>query len=45
MIEVGNLNNTVNAQTITDPEFQNRLVTIITNAVQRFSATEPVTSN
>jgi N-acetylmuramoyl-L-alanine amidase len=37
VLEIGNLNNTVNAQTLMDPTFQNRLVSTIAGAVLRFS--------
>jgi N-acetylmuramoyl-L-alanine amidase len=35
-IEIGNLNNSVNAQTLMDEEFQNRVANAIVSAVQRF---------
>jgi N-acetylmuramoyl-L-alanine amidase len=37
LLEIGNLNNAVNAQTLVDPGFQNRLVNTIASGVQRFS--------
>jgi N-acetylmuramoyl-L-alanine amidase len=37
LLEIGNLNNPVNAQTLMDSAFQNRLVGTILDAVQRFS--------
>ncbi len=37
-LEIGNLNNTVNSQTLADPSFQNRLMTTIADAIQRYSA-------
>jgi N-acetylmuramoyl-L-alanine amidase len=39
LLEVGNLNNPVDAQTLSDGGFQNRLANTITGAVQRFSET------
>jgi N-acetylmuramoyl-L-alanine amidase len=36
-IEIGNLNNPVNAQTLTDTAFQTKLVNTIAGAVQRFA--------
>ena len=37
VLEIGNLNNTVNAQSLEDAGFQTRLVASIVNAVQRFA--------
>jgi len=37
VIEIGNLNNSVNAQTLEDAGFQTRLAATIVNAVQRFA--------
>jgi N-acetylmuramoyl-L-alanine amidase len=37
VLEMGNLNNSINAQTLMDPAFQGRFVTTIVNAMQRFS--------
>jgi N-acetylmuramoyl-L-alanine amidase len=45
MLEVGNLNNPVNAQTMIEPGFQNRLVGAIADAVQRFSEAQPGAAN
>ena len=45
LFEIGNLNNTVNAQTLLDNEFQTRLVNAIVDAVQRFSTAPPATGN
>jgi N-acetylmuramoyl-L-alanine amidase len=42
-LEIGNLNNPVNAQTLTDAGFQTRLVNIIVTAVQRFAELRPGT--
>jgi N-acetylmuramoyl-L-alanine amidase len=39
LLEVGNINNSLNAQSILDPAFQRRLVAGIADAVQRFSET------
>lgn len=38
-IEIGNINNEVNAQTLQDVNFQNRLAATIAGALQRFSTT------
>jgi N-acetylmuramoyl-L-alanine amidase len=38
-LEIGNLNNAVNAQALTDAAFQTRLVNTIVTAVQRFAET------
>jgi N-acetylmuramoyl-L-alanine amidase len=45
LLEIGNLNNTVNAQTLSDSGFQARLVNTIADALQRFSASPPPASN
>lgn len=45
LLEIGNLNNPVNAQTLMDPMFQNKLVETIVGAVQRFSSTQSPTAN
>jgi N-acetylmuramoyl-L-alanine amidase len=45
LLEIGNLNNPVNAQTLIDPAFQNRLIASIVDAVQRFSESQPATAN
>jgi N-acetylmuramoyl-L-alanine amidase len=45
LLEIGNLNNTVNAQTLMDPMFQNKLVDTIVGAVQRFSTTQQPSAN
>jgi N-acetylmuramoyl-L-alanine amidase len=45
LLEIGNLNNPVNAQTLTDSAFQNRLVSTIVDAVQRFSQTPQPSAN
>ena len=37
VLEIGNLNNSVNAQSLADSAFQTRLVNTIAGAVQRFS--------
>jgi N-acetylmuramoyl-L-alanine amidase len=37
VLEIGNMNNSVNVQTLVDPGFQNRLANTIAAAVQRFS--------
>ena len=39
LIELGNLNNAANAQTLIDGGFQTRLANTIADAVQRFSQT------
>jgi len=41
VLEIGNLNNTVNAQTLVDPGFEDRLAATIVTAVQRFAQTQP----
>ena len=45
LLEIGNLNNTVNAQTLVDSGFQTRLVNTIVDAVQRFSASPQAAAN
>src|SRR5262245_39371693 len=45
LIEIGNLNNQVNAQTLTEAVFQNKLVDTIVGAVERFSSTQPSSAN
>jgi N-acetylmuramoyl-L-alanine amidase len=45
LIEIGNLNNGTNAQTLTDGGFQNRLANTITDAVQRFSTSPQTAAN
>jgi len=45
LLEIGNLNNPVNAQTLTETGFQNRLVATIADAVQRFSESQPAPAN
>jgi N-acetylmuramoyl-L-alanine amidase len=45
LLEIGNLNNTVNAQTLMDNDFQTRLVGTILDAVQRFSETQQPSAN
>ena len=46
LFEIGNLNNPVNAQTLLDSGFQNRLTGTIVVAVQRFSESQqPATAN
>jgi len=45
LLEIGNLNNQVNAQTLMETEFQNRLVGTIADAVQRFSESQPAPAN
>ncbi len=45
VLEIGNLNNPVNAQTLMDTAFQNRLVGTILDAVQRFSETPQPAAN
>jgi len=45
LLEIGNLNNPVNAQTMMDAMFQNKLVDTIVGAVQRFSSTQHPTAN
>jgi N-acetylmuramoyl-L-alanine amidase len=38
LLEIGNLNNTLNAQTLLDGGFQTRLVNAMVDAIQRFAA-------
>jgi N-acetylmuramoyl-L-alanine amidase len=45
MLELGNLNNAVNSQTLTDTAFQNSMVGAIVNAIERFSQTETNAAN
>jgi len=45
LLEVGNLNNTVNASTLTDDGFQKRLVSAIEDAIRIFSETEQRSAN
>jgi N-acetylmuramoyl-L-alanine amidase len=45
LLEIGNLNNPVNAQTLMDGQFQNRLVGTILEAVQRFSESQQPAAN
>jgi N-acetylmuramoyl-L-alanine amidase len=45
LFEIGNLNNTVNAQTLADTGFQTRLVNSMVDAIQRFSETPPKAAN
>jgi N-acetylmuramoyl-L-alanine amidase len=45
LLEIGNLNNPVNAQTLTESEFQNRLVGTIVDAIRRFSQTQQPSAN
>jgi N-acetylmuramoyl-L-alanine amidase len=45
MLEVGNLNNAVNGQTLTDMAFQDRLIAATVTAVERFSESESDESN
>jgi N-acetylmuramoyl-L-alanine amidase len=45
LLEVGNLNNSVNAQTLADPAFQSRLVNALVDAVQRFSESPQAAAN
>lgn len=44
IVEIGNLNNSVNVQSLVDAGFQNRLANTIANAVQRFSENAPGSS-
>jgi N-acetylmuramoyl-L-alanine amidase len=37
VLEIGNMNNTASAQLLLDPNFENRLVTAIVNAIQRYA--------
>ncbi len=45
LLEIGNLNNSVNAQTLIDVMFQNKLIDTIVGAVQRFSANPQPAAN
>jgi len=45
LLEIGNLNNPVNAQTLSDAGFQSRLADTIVNAVQRFSESPQAAAN
>ena len=45
LIEIGNLNNAVNAQTLTDSGFQSRMANAIVDAVQRFSESPQASAN
>jgi len=45
LLEMGNLNNPMNAQTLTDVGFQNRLAGSIVEAVQRFSESPQAAAN
>jgi N-acetylmuramoyl-L-alanine amidase len=45
LLEVGNLNNPVNAQTLMDGQFQNRFVGTVLEAVQRFSEIQQPAAN
>ncbi len=45
LLEVGNLNNPINAQTLADGGFQNRLVATLVDAIQRFSETPQGSAN
>src|SRR5213594_368704 len=45
LLEMGNLNNPMNAQTLTDASFQSRLADTIVNAVQRFSESPQAAAN
>jgi N-acetylmuramoyl-L-alanine amidase len=45
LFEIGNVNNSVNAQTLTDLGFQARLVNSIVDAVQRFSESAQAAGN
>ena len=45
LIELGNLNNAANAQTLMDAGFQARLANTIADAVQRFSASSQAAAN
>jgi N-acetylmuramoyl-L-alanine amidase len=45
LLEIGNLNNNVNAQTLTDSAFQTRLVAAMVDAIQRFLGTSPQAGN
>src|SRR5256884_5443640 len=45
LLEMGNLNNPMNAQTLTDASFQSRLAATIADAVQRFSESPQAAAN
>jgi N-acetylmuramoyl-L-alanine amidase len=45
LFEVGNLNNTINGQTLADVGFQTRLVNGMINAIQRFSDAPPAAAH
>jgi N-acetylmuramoyl-L-alanine amidase len=45
LLEIGNLNNPANAQTLMDGAFQSRLANTIADAVERFSATPKPAAN
>jgi len=45
LFEIGNLNNSVNAQTLLDVGFQAKLVNSMVDAIQRFSETPPAAAN
>ena len=45
LLELGNLNNAANAQTLMDAGFQNRLANTIVDAVQRFSESPQAAAN
>jgi N-acetylmuramoyl-L-alanine amidase len=45
LLELGNLNNPANAQTLVDTAFQTRLANTIADAVQRFSESSQATAN
>jgi N-acetylmuramoyl-L-alanine amidase len=45
LVEIGNLNNSVNGPTLSDAGFQTRLVNGIVNAVQRFSQSPQAAAN
>ena len=45
LLEMGNLNNPMNAQTLTDAGFQSRLAATIADAVQRFSESPQAAAN
>src|SRR5262249_43326344 len=45
LLEIGNLNNQVNAQTLSEAMFQNKLVDTIVAAVARFSSTQQPSAN
>ena len=45
LLEIGNLNNMANAQTMLDGGYQTRLVNTIADAVQRFSESPQAAAN